>query len=283
MLISPSAALSARIRLMRDSYAFASPGLGTRACRHAVTLLFAAGEAPAAVCWRHGTERAPALMVAPRVDRRLDMAATPFVLVDVEPRHASYRRFARAACGAVQPVPADRAELQNLHALCRAFHAGALRGTDVDRALRPALQALAETWPDPGPLDPRVDWMMSSMDRAPSVTLEQLARRLGLSPTRASRLFSSQMGIPARAYATAAKVHAAARCMGSGCSLTEVALAAGFADSAHFAKVWLRCYGAPPSAYFQPRRVALDAEGLSGWARWRPPPAVPVGGVRGPA
>lgn len=283
MPISPSAAVPARIRLMGDSYAFASPGLATRACRHAVTLLFAAGEAPAAVSWRHGTAQAPALLVAPLVDRRLDMAATPFVLVDVEPSHASFRRFARAAGGGVQPLPPDRAELRALHALCRAFHAGALRGAEVDRALRPALQALAGTWPDPGPLDTRVAWMMSSMDSTPSVTLEQLARQLGLSPTRASRLFSSQMGIPARAYAMAAKVRAAARRMGSGCSLTEVALAAGFADSAHFAKVWLRCYGAPPSAYFQPRRVALDAEGLPDWARWRPPPAVPAGSVRGPA
>lgn len=51
--------------------------------------------------------------------------------------------------------------------------------------------------------------------------------------------------------------------------LTEVAQMAGFADSAHFAKVWTRCYGAPPSVYFPVDRMQVDHSALP---RWIQPP-----------
>lgn len=272
MSIRPAACATDRIRLMGDSYAYACAGMVSRACRHSVTLLCAVGESPLELQSRHGTLRAGVLLVAPLVSRRIEAAGTPFVLVDLEPSHASFRRIARAAGAAgVQVLPPELPPVQALRELCGAFHAGRLQGPALDASMRAAVTTLADIWPDPGPLDPRVAWMMGAMDCTPCITLERLAQQLALSPTRASRLFSAQMGIPSRAYAMAAKVRAAARRMGSGCSLTEVALAAGFADSAHFAKVWLRCYGAPPSRFFQPQRVQLDADGLPDWARWRPP------------
>jgi AraC-like DNA-binding protein len=259
-----------RIRLMGDSYAYASPGMTSRACRHAVTLLLAVTEAPVTVHWRKGALHGTALLVAPLVSRTLDAPGTPFVLVDLEPSHASFRRVALGcASTGVQVLQATHARALRL--LAQDFHAGRLGGTALDTRLRSALTGLASAWPDPGPSDPRVVRMRKAMDDDPATSLGRLAKAMSMSPTRASRLFSAQMGIPARAYSMAAKVRAAARLMGSELSLTEVALAAGFADSAHFAKVWLRSYGAPPSRYFAARRTAMDVDGLPDWVGWRRP------------
>jgi AraC-like DNA-binding protein len=270
---TPNAA-TARMRLMGDSYAYASPSLVSRACRHSVTLLMAVGDEPVQVQWRHGVASAPALLVAPLVDRTLHMANTPFVLVDLEPSHACFRRIALGVAGGVHGLALP--ELQGLQAIARAFHARQLGGPQLDARLREAITSLALAWPEPAPLDTRAAWMKRAIDRDPCVTLESLAGALAMSPTRASRLFSAQMGIPSRAYAMAAKIRAAARYMGSARSLTEVAVAAGFADSAHFSKVWLRYYGAPPSAYFPAWRTVMDADGLPDWAGWRPPRLAPA-------
>jgi AraC-like DNA-binding protein len=52
---------------------------------------------------------------------------------------------------------------------------------------------------------------------------------------------------------------------GSGRALTEIALASGFTDSAHLAKVWMRCYGASPSRHFGALRGADDSRVDHAW------------------
>lgn len=259
---SPHAA-PARIRLMGDSFLYTSPGIVSRACRHAVSLIFSAGHEPVEVQWREGCTRSRSLIVGPFVSRVLNALEVPFVLLDLEPSHPNFRHFALApASASVQAL--DLPEARPLHQLALDFRDGALAGRALDARLRHSLQVLADAWFDPGPIDQRVTDMMRSIDSRACTSLEALAQAqsLSLSLTQASRLFSAQVGIPSRAYAVAAKVRAASRYMGSGRSLTEVALAAGFADSAHFAKVWLRSYGAPPSRYFPAQRTAVDAWGL---------------------
>lgn len=260
---------STRIRLMRHSFAYACPGLSSRACRHSVTLLLASGSAPLQVQWRQGTVTGHAVLVAPVVERTLCAADTPLVVLDLEPRHASFRRFSLgAAAQGVQCLPETR--VRALVRVARDFHEGRLVGAELDARMQAAIAALAAHWPDPGTLDPRVDWMMRTLDRHPCTTLEQMAQVLAMSPSRASRLFSMHMGIHCRAYALAAKIHAAALQMGNGRRLTEVAADAGFADSAHFAKVWLRCYGAPPSVFLPAHRTAQAPGGTRPAEAMRP-------------
>ncbi|PTT87354.1 hypothetical protein DBR42_11815 [Pelomonas sp. HMWF004] len=255
--------------MMGDGFAYASPGLVSRSCRHAVTLLLAVGSEPVEVRSRQGSVSGAALMVPPLLTRTLHAEGAPFVLIDLEPVHARFRHLALACTGGgvQQLAPAQAAELS---VAASHFHAGCLKGPALDDRMRVALDALAWHYPEPARMDPRVGWMVHAMNGDPSITLEAMAQRLSMSPTRASRLFSAQMGIPSRSYSVACKIRAAARFMGSGHSLTEVAAAAGFADSAHFAKVWLRCYGAPPSMFFSAHRTAMDADQLPDWSSWAP-------------
>ena len=258
-----------RIRLMAGGFAYASPGLVSRACRHAVTLLLAVGPAPVEVRSRQGAVSGAALMLPPLLSRTLQAEGTPFVMIDLEPVHPRFRHLALACAGGgvQQLAPAQATELSEV---AHHFHTGYLKGLALDQRVHAAVDALARRYPEPTEIDPRVSWMVHAMNGDPSITLEDMAHTLSMSLTRASRLFSAQMGIPSRAYSVACKIRSAARFMGSGCSLTEVAAAAGFADSAHFAKVWLRCYGAPPSMYFSAHRTAMDADQLPDWSRCAP-------------
>lgn len=256
-----------RFRLMGDSFLYAGPGHDSQSCRHSVSLLCAVGDADVEVRTEGRNFHGAMLMVAPLLQKTLLASGVPFVLMDAEPSHPHFRVLA-AACRANGVEPLPEAASQPLLAMARGFHAGTLGGVAVDRAARTALDVLASAWPAPPPLDPRVQQMQMMMDLHPAITLGQMADRLGLTVSTASRLFSRDMGLPQRIYSLAIKMRAAARHMGSGLSMTEIGQDAGFVDSAHFAKVWTRCYGAPPSVFFPPNRVAMDNAGLPDWERW---------------
>jgi AraC-like DNA-binding protein len=230
---------------MGDSFLFSGPGHDSQSCRHSVSLLCAMGDQQLEVRCDRRTLRSTMLMVAPLEAKTLLASGVPFVLMDVEPSHRHFRVLA-AACrnSGVETLPDESARA--FREMAQAFHAGTLTGTDADRAARESIDTLAATWPAPPALDPRVRRMQKMMDLQPAITLHEMAVKLGLSDSAASRLFSRDMGIAQRIYSLAIKIRAASQYMGSGLSLTEIGQDAGFVDSAHFAKVWTRCYGAPP-------------------------------------
>lgn len=257
-------ARGARCRLLGHSFCFASQGLESRACRHSVTLLQSLDDArPLVVSTGQGEVIGHLLMVAPQVERTIRAADVPILLLDVEPLHAEFRRYVKAAEGRVRCL--DALAWGELRSVGRAFLADDLGGEALDRAIRCALRALAGAFePVPEP-DPRVLWMMEQIQNEPSRELTALSAQLDLSVEHASRLFSSQVGLSLRVYALSCKIRLAARYLGRGHPLTDVAQMAGFADSAHFAKVWARCYGAPPSTYFPAARMRVDQTALPAW------------------
>jgi AraC-like DNA-binding protein len=98
---------------------------------------------------------------------------------------------------------------------------------------------------------------MALLEDQPGASAGLMSEVACLSRDRLSHLFSQEVGISLRKYVQTMKIHAAARFFGSGLSLTEIAVAAGFADSAHFAKVWTQCFGASPARYFSSAALAL--------------------------
>lgn len=262
-------AQGARCRLLGDSFCFACHSLESRACRHSVTLLQSLDEHRGlVVSTDQGEVSGKLLMVAPLVERSLRAAGIPFLLIDVEPLHWAFRRFVQAADARVRSL--DHLGFNALRSVGTAFLADALAGQALDKAIRHALGELVSAFAPVPDLDPRVRWMMVEIQSDPSRELTELAAQLGLSVEHASRLFSAQAGLSLRVYALSCKIRLAARHLGRGHSLTEVAQMAGFSDSAHFAKVWTRCYGASPSAFFPPTRMKVDQTALPGWIE---PPA----------
>ncbi|QIE47482.1 GlxA family transcriptional regulator [Pseudohalocynthiibacter aestuariivivens] len=85
---------------------------------------------------------------------------------------------------------------------------------------------------------------------ADPLDLAQLAVISGVSPRQLARLFRAQLGQPVMQYYRSLRLERAQSLLrNSALPLTEIALATGFANSAHFSRSYAAQYGQPPSAY----------------------------------
>ncbi|WP_397542831.1 helix-turn-helix domain-containing protein [Roseovarius salis] len=84
---------------------------------------------------------------------------------------------------------------------------------------------------------------------AEPLTLSQLASAAGISPRQLNRLFNTRLGRSAMRYYRDLRLDKARNLLrNSPLSLTEIALATGFASSSHFSRAYSARYGQPPSA-----------------------------------
>ncbi len=85
---------------------------------------------------------------------------------------------------------------------------------------------------------------------AEPLTLDRLAGTAGLSPRQLNRLFTEKLGRPTMRYYRELRLQKAQSLLrNSPLSLTEIALATGFASSSHFSRAYAAQFGQPPSAY----------------------------------
>jgi len=85
---------------------------------------------------------------------------------------------------------------------------------------------------------------------ADPVTLADLAGIAGVSPRQLNRLFRDKLGQSTMVYYRDLRLRTAqALLRNTPLSLTQVALATGFANSAHFSRAYAQSFGEPPSAY----------------------------------
>jgi AraC-like DNA-binding protein len=78
-----------------------------------------------------------------------------------------------------------------------------------------------------------------------------------LSYYRTSHFFTHAVGISLRSYQLWQKLYKSGPPLLEGASLTEAAHAAGFVDSAHYARAFQKAYGRAPSRMFRSRRVKV--------------------------
>ena len=85
---------------------------------------------------------------------------------------------------------------------------------------------------------------------AEPLTLDRLSGTAGLSPRQLNRLFTEKLGRPTMRYYRELRLEKAQSLLrNSPLSLTEIALATGFASSSHFSRAYAAQFGQPPSAY----------------------------------
>ncbi|MBI5256995.1 MAG: helix-turn-helix transcriptional regulator [Burkholderiales bacterium] len=250
-----AAARRNRLRLYSDGFIFSCEGFDSTSYRYSTTVLIALGDEPFEVSVGARVERCHAAAFRPLVTRTLRARGVPFICLDLSPNHPRYRAFNRLDGDGMLVVPRD--DLAELLPDARAFHEGVLGCRSSRAMLYRAVELAARQLDPPEPLDPRVERVMVEVERNPASTWEQLAPLVNVSRDRFSHLFSRQVGISLRLFAQTMKIHAAARYYGSGMSLTEIAQAAGFADGAHFSKVYSRAFGRPPNDTFHGDSIAL--------------------------
>lgn len=91
-----------------------------------------------------------------------------------------------------------------------------------------------------------------------NLPVEELAETVNLSVPRLLQLFKQQTGVPIRRYRLWHRLYVAAVRMGSGESLTQAAIAAGFTDSSHFSHTFRAMLGMKPSYILsQPNRIKI--------------------------
>lgn len=117
----------------------------------------------------------------------------------------------------------------------------------------PALFCLPET------LDARVrkalDLLDLDIDEFGAATA--LASAVGLSRNRFMTLFTEEIGVPVRRYILWRRLKLAATAIAGGDNLTAAAHAAGFADSAHFARTMKSMFGVTATDSVQRLRIVL--------------------------
>jgi AraC-like DNA-binding protein len=84
---------------------------------------------------------------------------------------------------------------------------------------------------------------------ADNVTLDELARLVGLSGFHLNRVFRIEVGIPPHAYQTHVRVTNAKLLLAKGWSIDQAAMAAGFFDQSHFTNQFRRLFGYTPGVY----------------------------------
>jgi AraC family transcriptional regulator len=79
-------------------------------------------------------------------------------------------------------------------------------------------------------------------------SLEEVASKVYLSPSRFAHLFTDEVGIPFRRYLLWRRLTRAIVLVSRGANLSRAAHAAGFSDAAHFTRTFYQMFGIPPSA-----------------------------------
>lgn len=102
-------------------------------------------------------------------------------------------------------------------------------------------------------LDKRIAQTLTVLTQAswPTASLSQLASHVHLSPSRFSHLFKAQMGLPLKSYLRYLRFHHALPLLGKQ-PLTDIALACGFSDSAHFSRECKSLFGINPKHLKKP-------------------------------
>ena len=101
----------------------------------------------------------------------------------------------------------------------------------------------ARPWP---PAIQRLVTMLPDRLDAP-LRFAEIARELHLSDSRLAHLISEHLGVAFRPYVLWLRLRRAAAELARGRTLTEAAHHAGFADGAHFSRVFRRMFGIAPS------------------------------------
>ncbi len=216
--------------------------------RFAATIVFSLDDLVFQLTAAGQTGSETAVAFSPFVKRALSAPRSLIVSVGITPRHPFYRAF--RDLGVEGMLRLNRADFAHLDKGFLQAAEGVLNGHDAQALCRAVCETFATKVPAPEPLDKRVEQVLELLDMRPNYPLEELSQVIGLSYDRLSHLFSEQMGLPLRSYALGQKIHRATQLTGRGMSFTEIAQAAGFADSAHFSRVWVKSFGASPSAFF---------------------------------
>ena len=246
-----------QVFIFETGFLFSSPGmvsLGTQ--RYSGTLLLAASAQPFELEVDGRRRRESVALLRPFFVRNLHAQHAPLVSLGISPNHPKYRAFSALA----EPgcLGLDRSIFPQLQAPLHEVQAGGMGFAACERVFEQCIEAVTAVLPPLGPLDARVERVMRLLEQDHHRSTEELGASVCLSYFHLSHLFSKAMGLTLRQYMLALKIRAACRHLKSGMNLTDTAHAAGFTDSAHLSRVWVKAFGGPPSYFLNRNSVSVQ-------------------------
>jgi AraC-like DNA-binding protein len=179
------------------------------------------------------------------------------VSLHVFPPHPRYRAFQRVAAPGIAAL--ERSCFAEFDADILRAYEGRLTLREAQRLFEDLVEAAVRQLPRVGRVDRAAGRLHELLREKPACSLPELARELRLSYTGTSHYFSREIGLPLRSYQLWLKYMTAAELRLRGGTLTEIAHAAGFADSSHLCRSWQASYGLSPSYARDRSRVRIFA------------------------
>jgi AraC-like DNA-binding protein len=191
----------------------------------------------------------PLVLVAPDTPHAFEPEGR-IALLFVEPES----RAGRALLSEMNGAPVARLEPERLPDAVRELGVFWVEPRAPDEAVAAAGQGMLDrllgSVPPTSSLDRRIaraiEWILPRIEEP--LTLSQAADVACLSESRFSHLFAEETGLPFRTWVLWRRLMRSVERMAAGETLTSAALQAGFSDSAHFSRTFLRMFGVQASA-----------------------------------
>lgn len=252
---SPSTTARGRMHMQREGFLYAGMVAEIPSQRHSVLLYVGLSDEPFTLEAAGQSVNITSALLGPGVRKRV-LGRPDVACIDVSPVHPSYPAFAQANAS-VQVWP--REHFAPLLPALQEFRGGRMSPAEADRLYAKVVALAEQRLPPTKPVDPRVRQVMKLLHENRRRSLDELAGSVCLSKDWLVHLFQREAGISLRKYEQTIKLHAAAAFVNRGVSMTQVAAIAGFADSAHFSKMWKQHYGLPPHRMFSEQQyVTVD-------------------------
>jgi AraC-like DNA-binding protein len=239
-----------QLYMLPPGHVFTTPCMAARMTfRFYVMIMVCADGGEVSFTSPHGSVKGSVVAARPSAQWLIQAEGTQLVAALINPTHPLFSRFrGMASPGAVtmplEPFLIKRDAMQ-------AAYQGNMDIPGAAAMLEDIIRIGADMMP---PRDERPLRWQAQLDTwlaSPTDNLDALAEEVGVSPDRMSRLFQSAVGLPMRSYLLWRKTHRITELFGQGLSLTELAHAAGFADSAHMCRVFQDVFGAPPRQFLR--------------------------------
>jgi AraC-like DNA-binding protein len=235
---------------------YTSPWIITKATsRSPACILLTAQRKPFQVSIGNETHISNALAIRPLQERGLHAEHCELVSILVHPTHPEYRRFCAIAASGCQAL--DRDAFNDVDELLRNAYLGQLGVHGAQQLLETVVSIAVRYLPRIRSRDVRCERIVQILQQNPYCQLNELCEAVNIAPERMPHLFARAVGLPWRSFQLWQKVRAVGVQMGSRRTLTQIAITAGFSDSAHLSKTWHQSFGAAPSRFFDHRFVQV--------------------------
>lgn len=233
-------------------------GAGSRAERHAhyaVQLVWGLGH-QVVVASDRGTHSVGATVIAAQAPHSLSAPGPLFVLL-IEPNSRRGRLLDAVArerldvdveCDlAAVDIPTETVDADTMRSWCDQL---------IDTVIAPSHQDFHEPIRHRQEVTDTLTYIHSVLPGLPRLT--EAATKVGISPSRLTHLFTTQVGMPFRRFVLWARIRIVAQQVQAGWNLTDAAASAGFADSAHFTRAFHAMFGLAPSAILPHLEIVGD-------------------------